>query len=57
MQALQLFHCLMGNHHRDRHKIVRAPSGDRSVCRGCGKPMVRDFGEWRVARAKDKDTA
>jgi hypothetical protein len=42
--------CAIGLHHRDRKSVRRDGGHYRSVCAGCGTPMVRNFDRWRPSR-------
>ena len=53
MNMLQLLRCAFGTHHRDRRKAWHDGSDYRSVCTGCGCPMVRGFSGWRLANENE----
>lgn len=51
---LQFFRCLFGRHRRDSRRVKIGEDGnERSVCRGCGRPMIKEYrgatGWWRLA--------
>jgi hypothetical protein len=48
MNLLLLPMCAVGAHRRDRESVWRDTHHFRSVCAGCGKPMIRNFDRWRV---------
>ncbi|RYY22914.1 MAG: hypothetical protein EOP62_21910 [Sphingomonadales bacterium] len=48
MKLIQLFNCMRGKHHRSRGSAHDDGSVMRSKCRGCGKPMVRHMGGWKL---------
>lgn len=52
MNLIQLVRCVRGSHHRDHTR--RWKDGDKtySVCTGCGRTMIRVFGEWRLSEEK-----
>lgn len=47
MKLLLLPMCAVGMHRRDRDSVFRERSHYRSICAGCGAPMVRTD-RWRV---------
>jgi hypothetical protein len=49
MNLLLLPACALGMHRRDRNNVWRDERHYRSVCIGCGKPMVRNFDRWRIS--------
>ena len=48
MYLIQRIKCLFGKHERSRSAAVDYPDAMRSVCRGCGRRMIRDFNGWRI---------
>jgi hypothetical protein len=50
MHVMQRILCLFGYHRRSRGAARHYPDVVRSVCRGCGTPMIRDVDGWRVDR-------
>jgi len=57
VRLLNLFHCLMGNHHRSRRKARDNPAAftTRSVCETCGRKMIRFQGAWRLETKADRE--
>lgn len=50
---MQRIRCLFGRHKRDSKKVkIDRDDNPRSVCVGCGKPMVKEYpgatGVWRL---------
>ena len=57
---LQVLWCLFGKHFRDRRRArVHEDGTVTSVCRGCGRPMIKEyFGSravWRI-QSESSDT-
>jgi hypothetical protein len=50
MNLLHAIPCLFGRHHRDFARSALVDGKFRSVCTGCGWPMVRKFAGWRIDR-------
>lgn len=48
MNLIQMFNCARGKHVRSRGSAWQDGTSFRSVCRGCGVPMVRNVGGWVV---------
>ena len=49
MNILNRIGCLFGKHERSGKKALLEPDGTaRSVCKGCGKPMIKDGVSWRM---------
>jgi hypothetical protein len=53
MNPFRLPACAIGIHHRDRKSVWRDGVHYRSVCAGCGTPLVRHFNRWRPSREPD----
>jgi len=50
MNVVQRIKCLWGRHRRDGRRVRYAGQYDYSLCTGCGRPMIRDVGRWRLAK-------
>ncbi|MBB5717817.1 hypothetical protein FHR23_000724 [Stakelama sediminis] len=49
MDMLQYPLCLIGRHKRSGHKAhYEADDAAHSVCKGCGRPMVKRNGRWKI---------
>jgi hypothetical protein len=49
MSFFQSLLCRLGFHARSRRKAKQTEAGWKSVCRGCGQPMIKlKGGDWRV---------
>lgn len=48
MNIYQFLKCLTGNHHRDGRSVRSKANIDFARCKGCGRPMIRDKGPWRL---------
>lgn len=55
MKLMQWLQCIRGNHHRSRGQARLDGAVFRSICRGCGKPMVRTPYGWILASEADRD--
>ncbi len=56
MRIVQLFNCVRGKHHRDRHRYRTEGTTDYSRCTGCGRAMIRNQGVWRLAKPDERPT-
>ena len=45
---VQRVYCMFGYHKRSRGAAHNDPDAVRSVCRGCGVPMIKRFQGWEV---------
>jgi hypothetical protein len=45
--------CLIGLHRRSGSRVFRDGSDIRSLCRRCGRPMIKRESGWRLARPED----
>lgn len=50
---IQVVRCLFGQHRLDRGRVWNDSVSMRSMCRGCGVPLVRDLNGWRPFDASD----
>lgn len=57
MNLIQLFNCVRGKHVRSRGHAWQDGPVFRSICRGCGKPMVRTQRGWEVQRTAPVETS
>lgn len=48
MNVLQLLGCMRGKHLRSRRRAQSDGHYFRSRCVGCGRPMIRIYGGWRL---------
>jgi len=48
VKALPDWRCLIGLHRRSISRVRRDGDRIRSLCRRCGKPMVKDAKGWHV---------
>jgi hypothetical protein len=49
VNIFQLIRCSLGKHHRDKRRALRDEDDvPRSKCTGCGRPMVKAKGGWRL---------
>jgi len=53
MNILQLLRCTFGQHRRDRRLATHDGEYFRSVCTGCGRPMIRTHDGWQLADKGD----
>lgn len=51
MNLWQRVQCVVGSHERDRKRAHFDGEQFRSICSGCGKPMVKTRAGWIVERA------
>ncbi|QJU59030.1 hypothetical protein HL653_15790 [Sphingomonas sp. AP4-R1] len=57
MSLFQKLLCRFGIHVRSRKQAKRSEAGWKSVCRGCGRPMLKlKGGDWRVMLQPDGPT-
>jgi hypothetical protein len=50
MKLLQLIKCWFGHHYRNGHRVRWIDGRRHSVCKGCGRAMVRDPDGWRLTQ-------
>ena len=56
MHLLQSVACLFGRHARGpRSKVWNDGRYYRSICPGCGKPMLRDMNGWRPLTKEERE--
>lgn len=51
MNLLQRVQCMVGSHARDRKRAHFDGEQFRSVCSGCGRPMVKTPSGWAIELA------
>ena len=47
MKLFQLFRCAFGKHERSRSRAYEDGAVMHSVCKGCGRAMIKEHGGWR----------
>ena len=51
-KVLQRLRCVIGRHQRSRARAREVDGTIVSVCRGCGRPMVKDRTGWRMGTVR-----